>query len=177
MALINAPPVPKRTKPPVRKKDVEDESFLAKWKKPLLAAAAAAVLLTFFSPLKVLGKWWGKPRTYPAHGQVFLEEDPVPQAAIVLEPTWTKELTFPRPHGVVNEDGSFVLGTYAKDDGAPPGEYKVAVTLYETKKNDSGPNGLPRNLLPPKYGRFETSGLTVKVVKGENEFKPFKLTR
>jgi hypothetical protein len=77
---------------------------------------------------------------------------------------------------VVKDDGSFVLETYGKEDGAPAGDYKVMVTQFE--KTDPGEGegaSLPLNLLPAQYGRFETSGLTVRIVQGENQIPALKL--
>ena len=64
---------------------------------------------------------------YHAQGQATLDGKPIANASIWLDPVWTKEPGFPRPHAISQADGSFVLETYDKEDGAPEGEYKVSV--------------------------------------------------
>ena len=77
---------------------------------------------------------------------------------------------------LVKDDGSFVLGTYGKEDGAPPGEYRVSVQwLVQTQKIETEGNPLPRNLLPARYGNFETSGLDVQIQQGENVLPALQL--
>jgi hypothetical protein len=36
---------------------------------------------------------------------------------------------------------------------------------------------LPQSILPPKYGKFETSGLTVQIHEGENSLPALQLRR
>jgi hypothetical protein len=109
---------------------------------------------------------------------VFFAGKPTPGATILIEPLETKEPVFPLPRATVEEDGSFVLGTYAKGDGVPAGEYRVAVQWLmkpNTKEVEGG--ALARNVLPPKYGKFETSGLTVQIEPRENDIPPLQLKR
>lgn len=61
---------------------------------------------------------------------------------------------------VTNVDGK-------KMAGVPEGEYKVAV------KSGKG----SKTRIPEKYADPKSSGLTAKVVKGENFLPPFELTR
>lgn len=66
----------------------------------------------------------GRPPLYPVHGTVrFATGDPVRNAAIELVP----DSASPSPRGRIDSEGSFRLGTYAADDGAPAGEYRVVV--------------------------------------------------
>ncbi len=53
---------------------------------------------------------------------------------------------------------------------APAGEYKVLVTWFEKETPVEG-EGLPltRSLLPSRYDKFTTSGLTLRVEEGENQ--------
>jgi tetratricopeptide (TPR) repeat protein len=152
--------------------------LLERWKKPRLLAAvgvAAVVLvgcyLRFFTAPR-------RPPLYPAQGKASFEGTPIANANIVLEPAWAPQEVFPRPHAVVKEDGSFVVGTYGKDDGVPAGEYKVLVTwLVKAPEPEYEGGALPRNCLPDKYARFDTSGLRVRIEPGENHIPALTLTR
>jgi hypothetical protein len=115
---------------------------------------------------------------YPAHGQVFFEANAIPNATLLLEPAWTQKPEFPAPRAVVKEDGSFQLGTYGPADGAPAGEYKVVVQwLVTVGKSEVEGGGLPRNALPARYARFDTSGLRIRIQAAANEIPPLQLKR
>lgn len=67
--------------------------------------------------------------------------------------------------GNIRPDGTFVIGTNAADDGAPVGEYEVAVMEHR-----AAPEGQP---VPPakmdlKHSNLKTSGLKVTVKSGMN---------
>jgi hypothetical protein len=134
------------------------------------------VLVYFCLPANLFGG--DRPRVHPARGQLFFEEKLLPGANVVLAPAWTEEPNFPRPHATVAADGSFALATYGKDDGAPAGEYKVMVTWFEKTAAVEGEGSpLPKSLLPARYGKFATSGLTLHVSEGGNQDLTLKLTR
>jgi hypothetical protein len=103
----------------------------------------------------------GRLRVYPASGKVEFVGKPLANASIFLHPVGVKAANFPRPRAVVGADGTFVLGTYRKDDGAPPGDYKVTVQWF----HKANPRDMPRNVLPPRYAGAETSGLTLRINK------------
>lgn len=98
--------------------------------------------------------------TYPVRGRVvFTDGSPVKTGTIVFESTeYRKDST-----GRINEDGSFVLGTYESEDGAPAGDHRVAVMqmviIDPTVKHEKD-HGSP---LDPRFARYETSGLTATV--------------
>ena len=160
--------------------DDEEPSFLRNWKKPMpLTAAGLAALVAcyFFLPASLFGTS-DQVRVFPAHGKAEFAGKPMVNATIFLNPVGTKEAQFPNPRGVVTEDGTFVLGTYGKDDGAPAGEYKVTVQWFKPAAN-TGKEGLapPISILPPRYGKADLSGLTARVQEGENEIPVLKLSR
>jgi hypothetical protein len=63
------------------------------------------------------------------------------------------------PSGTVAADGTFKIGTYEKEDGAPPGEYTVTVAWFKVT-----PEGSPgENVLPPKFGEAGSSPIKVAV--------------
>lgn len=64
------------------------------------------------------------PAVYPASGVVRFENgQPVRNASIEFVP----KAGGPSPRARIDAEGRFVLGTYASDDGAPPGAYLVIV--------------------------------------------------
>ncbi|HEY2826680.1 MAG TPA: hypothetical protein VGJ04_03690, partial [Pirellulales bacterium] len=79
------------------------------------------------------------------------------------------------PTAQVKPDGTFDLSSYAANDGAPPGEYKVTVQWHKTVKPAGGDPTLGPNLLPPQYRRPDTSPLTVVIAAGPNQLNPIVL--
>src|SRR5207244_4267636 len=95
------------------------------WRKPLPVGAgiAAALLLSLVVFGSRLFGHSSRIPVNPARGQVELDGKPIPSASVFLHPVGVKNPSFPRPRAIVAEDGTFVLGTFRKDDGAPAGEY------------------------------------------------------
>ena len=150
-------------------------SFVRRRRTPLVAALVVVGLSCFFFPTSLV-KAWSRPRLQPVHGQVFYLDQPVPMASVVLDPVRTKPPDFPRPHAVVGDDGSFTLSTFGHDDGAPVGEYRVIVTWFvrESGQDYEGAPA-PKNKLPAKYGRFDTSGLSVRIESDHTDMPPLML--
>ena len=96
-------------------------------------------------------------------------------ALVVFHPAGSADPRAVTPTGKVQEDGSFTLTTAKPGDGAPAGEYDVAIVWQPpgAKPNEAGE--VP-SLLPARYGDPKTSKLRVKVEKGPNNLPPFKLT-
>ncbi|MCH2202793.1 MAG: carboxypeptidase regulatory-like domain-containing protein [Fuerstiella sp.] len=98
--------------------------------------------------------------TYPVRGRVlFTDGTPVRVGTIELE-----SITFgTTASGQIQEDGSFVLGTYTPSDGAAAGNHRVVVvqiivsdgTVQHTKDH-----GQP---VPRRYGDYASSSLSVSV--------------
>jgi hypothetical protein len=114
----------------------------------------------------------GRVPVHPARGEARFEGRPMADATIFLHPVGVKNPAHPRPRAVVGPDGTFVLGTYRKDDGAPAGEYHVTVQWFAK----AAPHDVPRNVLPPRYAGPETSGLTVRIQGGKNQLPPIQLS-
>jgi tetratricopeptide (TPR) repeat protein len=171
----------KRRKKP-RRSDDEDEGILRRWVRPVPLAVggiAALILLYLGFPMRLFGTS-DRLKVFPARGQITFAGKPMSGAMIVLHPAGGKDPDFPRPRAVVGDDGSFVLGTYASDDGAPPGEYQVAVQWFRKARRDKnaeveGGGQTAHNVLPARYGRPETSGLTVHIQEGENQLPALQL--
>lgn len=105
---------------------------------------------------------------YRVTGTLTYEGEPVSDALIVLVPNHSEFPTKVVPRAKTDEDGSFVVGTYRPDDGAPAGDYKVVVTKYSFKESPNGPQRGP-NLLPDKYSRKDSSDLEITVDSAPTE--------
>jgi hypothetical protein len=128
---------------------------------PLLAALVV-------SPVLLASAACGGPKRlplYPVTGQVSFKGKPTPGALVVFQHLQHNAV---QPSGYVREDGSFQLTTYAKDDGAPEGEYTVMITWTERDARPDPKTGEVPNRLPARYASPRTSGLRVKVEKGTN---------
>jgi len=173
-------PLFKPSKQPTKpsRQEESDSSFLDTLRKPYvlgtLGIAAAVLILLGFRYFRS-----DHVRLYPAHGRATFEGQPMPGALIMLEPVGMKDPPFPQPRATVNDDGSFVLGTYGKGDGVPPGEYRATVLwmLKMTNKQEIEGGALPKNVLPTRYSKFDTSGLTVQIGEGDNDIPAFQLKR
>jgi hypothetical protein len=69
-------------------------------------------------------------------------------------------------YGTIEPDGMFKISTFGQNDGAVPGTHRVTVTPSASPDPDKPP---PKPVIPPKYGEFETSGLTVEIKPGQSE--------
>ena len=89
--------------------------------------------------------------------------------------------------GLIQSDGSFRLTTVEMNDGALPGEYRIAVVVYPDETQDQQHSrrtqeigrrsgGAPAPLVPQKYYSGHTSGLTDTVDDGHSGYKELTLT-
>src|SRR5262245_46209932 len=67
----------------------------------------------------------GRRPVFPVSGHVVFEGKPTPDALVIFHPVNDPDPLAPHPLTRVAADGSFSLTTYAMNDGAPAGEYKV----------------------------------------------------
>jgi hypothetical protein len=80
------------------------------------------------------------------------------------------------PRGRVKADGSFAIGTYTPEDGAPPGAYKVIIVWLppDAADNVMQLGGYP-NKLPSLYADPKTTPLKVHVEQGPNDLPAYEL--
>jgi hypothetical protein len=104
--------------------------------------------------------------THPVTVKVTLDGKPIPGAMVALRGTG-KEPRQPYADGIVEADGRLRLSTYTAFDGVPAGEYAITVELRKPFFTPEGKRGA--NLLPEKYARTQTSGLTCTIKPGKNE--------
>jgi hypothetical protein len=135
---------------------------------------AAGVLVALFAG----GCGSGKPATVPVKGKVTFRKSTPPVGALVVfhpkDPEFEKRIGG-KPFAKVKEDGTFVLTTFAPNDGAPEGEYGVTID-WRGKPSESQPllqvgdgGSAGRSMLNPKYGNPQTPAFTVTVKKGESK--------
>jgi hypothetical protein len=113
-------------------------------------------------------------RIYPVEGKVLFEGKPASGAMVQFHPVSSDEKDPLVPQAQVAADGSFRLTSLEFEDGAPAGRYAVTVFWGVPSK---GGDGFDRILVPVRYLKSETSGLTAEVPEQETKLKPFVLTR
>ena len=119
----------------------------------------------------------GEHKTYPVTGTIkFKDGSPLPVGRIYLE---TRDKRYGDGMGIyamgrLKEDGSFVMGTYGVDDGAPPGQYAVHI---RGAGRDTGRRAAAlhtrraiKTLIHKKYASSRTTDIKVEVKPGENHF-------
>lgn len=113
-------------------------------------------------------------------GRVLFEGKPTSNATIVFHRTDSGDQKNiadrpPNPRGECNENGEFQLYTYAHDDGAPVGDYRVTISWRDpqgTGREDNFPELLPAKYLDPK-----TSGLSAHITEEGGFIPQFELKR
>jgi hypothetical protein len=115
----------------------------------------------------------GTDTVFPVQGKVFYKGRPAHKALVWLHPLDPLAAKGVPPRAVVEEDGSFQVSTYQKNDGAPVGHYRITISWKLVKAADEeGPE-----LLPPRYQDPDKSGLpNVEVKDRPTELPPFQLT-
>jgi hypothetical protein len=91
------------------------------------------------------------------------------------------ELMAVRPFGVTDDQGNFELTTFERGDGAPVGDYMIAVRGREPAfpgerlRADAAAAAQRQSIVPDKFGFPDQSGLTASIKAGVNELPPFDL--
>ncbi len=136
-----------------------------------LSLLACVIALSGFIALCGCGGGDG-PELADAGGVVTYHGKPIEGANVVFIPD-----SGPAAYGTTNAEGRFVWTT-REDRGAAVGPGKVAITAVpayqfksEAELTSATIKKMGQSLIPTKYGRAETSGLTVTVESGEeNDF-------
>ena len=132
--------------------------------------ALSAVLCAVFGCSSAKG-----PECFPVRGQVSYKGKPIAEATVVLHRIGGDVEGNQKPIAYTAADGTFVISTTKRGDGAPPGQYAITVELRapQTIGEEVVRNGA--HLLPVKYSRPESSGLKCTVEQRENEIPAFNL--
>jgi hypothetical protein len=108
------------------------------------------------------------PECFPVRGRVSYKGKPLAEATVVLHRIGGDMEGGHKPIAFTAADGTYVLTTMAKDDGASPGEYAITFELRapQTIGEEIVRNG--PHLLPVKYSRPDSSGQKFTVEPGAN---------
>lgn len=116
------------------------------------------------------------PRVVPVSGVVRYNGKPLPFGSILFQPNKGQTAA-----GDIQADGSFKLSSYADDDGAVPGSHRVSVSCFEGQRPGKSPPpggggvSLGKLLIPLKYTRLGSSGLTAEVKDAAGQSFEFNL--
>jgi hypothetical protein len=129
---------------------------------PELTARRSSWVLAFASVAAIVACGSGckqTPRVVPVAGKVLYNGKPLPFGSVMFQPDQGQAAV-----GDIQADGSFKLSSYGPDDGAVPGTHKVSVSCYEGHRpGKASGDSLGKLLIPLKYTRFGSSGLTAEV--------------
>ena len=113
--------------------------------------------------------------TYPVSGKVvFGDQTPLSTGGVVIMESIPDAGLPVGARGVINEDGTFEMGTFGERDGAVPGKHQVLIraqrdtTGYPADYLERGM--IPRPVIDPRFEAYETSDLEATVTEGENTF-------
>ena len=120
-----------------------------------------SLLIVGFLPLGLPA--CGGPRTYPVKGKIVHDGKPVPRGSVMFTPMKGG----PTATGDIGPDGTYRLTTYKPGDGAPVGEYRVAIMAMESMEGREL-NNPAQSLIPDKYTSVALSGLTAAVHETDN---------
>lgn len=105
--------------------------------------------------------------TYPVRGRIVGQGEDAPVKGLKDYLVSLQSVDQPvGATGVVQEDGTFQVGSQRTDDGAAPGRYKVVIVPPAGLGGDAP---RPKSILDPKYETFETSGLEIEVKPQTND--------
>lgn len=104
----------------------------------------------------------------PLSGSVTYKGAPLEFGSVTFQPA----AGGPLARAQIQTDGTFELTTDGRP-GAPVGMNNVRVTCFANQKpgavqNSGGEASLGKSLIPERYSRFTTSGLTIDVKPDEN---------
>lgn len=117
--------------------------------------------------------------THPVTGRLTVNGVPAAGAIVRLYPeTPQAGAKHPLlPSGRVDQQGTYQLTTYENDDGAPVGDYTVAIEWPDPDWRPPG-GGIPPpppDRLQARFSDPEQSAIEVSVTEGENRLEPIVL--
>ncbi len=115
----------------------------------------------------------GRPSLVKVTGKVTVDGKPVEGAIVAFQYVADAKAEYQRPStGYTDAAGEFVLGTYAHDDGAPVGKYKVGILKKEVvgklpenynSETEGSVNLTYKWMTPRSAADPNTSGLTAEI--------------
>lgn len=111
---------------------------------------------------------------YPVTGKVtYPDGSPVVEGTVIAE-TKTADGKLVSVQGIIEKDGSFMMGTKSAGDGVLPGKYRAMVMPPGLGDAELAEGKLPA--VDSKFGSFDTSGLSFEATQGPTNVE-FKVTR
>lgn len=102
-------------------------------------------------------------RTYPVHGVVSLDGNPLRGGLVRFEPSAPGGCgSCYGAQGTIGADGSYRLTTFSANDGALPGLHRVVVLPGEDSSLQNS------QAIPSRYYSLAGSGLEFQVKRGDN---------
>lgn len=120
------------------------------------------------------GKDDGKRPVFPVNGKVLIDGKPGTDARLLFVPTNASDSAALRVTAVADQEGNLIVTTYATGDGAPAGEYKVAIE-WPKQVNGVGRVLQGADRLNGKYKDAATSKWTVRITEGPNTLPDFEI--
>ena len=118
------------------------------------------------------GEDW-QAETFPASGRITVNGQPPAGAVVTLHPLTDKvDQRGSNPWGIVQEDGTFPLSTYAQGDGAPAGEYAVTVRWPQDVTDMAAALS---DRLGGAYAQRDNSPWRVTITEGDNQLPPIEI--
>lgn len=103
----------------------------------------------------------GGPKIVPARGIVVFE-DGTPVKVGTVETKHT-ELEGGQARGSIQEDGTFVLGTFSEADGAAVGKHRCVVVQFVMMEDVPGFKPSTQGVVNSSNASYATSGLTIDI--------------
>ncbi len=155
---------------------VSCRNFVA-WSEPIVAGWPWLGSTAIGALMLIMGGCRDAPPTYPVMGSVYFRGQPAAHVDLVFygaNPAADGRL---RPYATTDENGRFTVSTYGVHDGAPPGEYEVALSWKGPLRGRSPDqtDGMPERL-PARYLNPATSGVRIQVDRGDNQLEAIHLT-
>jgi hypothetical protein len=131
----------------------------------LLRRAPILMLLVLSSAVSGCGGS-NRMKTAIVKGQVTYKGRPVPNGTVLFIPSDQG----PSATGELQKDGTYVLTTHQKGDGAVLGKHNVVIVAMEdtSDKLPEQRNPLPPSIVPDRYTSAATTDLTAEVKDVEN---------
>ena len=119
----------------------------------------------------------GRLSVYPVSGKVVVKGQPASGAKVIFYPSAPDaiEKKLPVASGETDSAGTFKLQSYEPEDGAPEGDYKIAIVWPEPPRPNATGIFDERDRLGGRYSNPDKSGLTAHVESGGGEIPPFQL--
>ncbi len=138
----------------------------AVWSRKILVLAIGCFLPVAVVSLSGCGRPSYQLDTARVHGTVTLDGLPLPSGYVFLATARGRQA-----RGRIQSDGTFVLSTYDKGDGAQVGTHPVIISPVPPDEAAER-----RVVIPARYTRSGTSGLSVEVKPGVENVLDIVLT-